>query len=1059
MCGIAGVAGRLVTNESDRVLVSSMCVRMAHRGPDDQGVQALPEVVLGQARLSIIDPAGGHQPIGNETGDVWVTCNGEIYNFVELRDELRRAGHRFTTGSDSEVLVHLYEEHGLGMLDRLNGMFAFALWDGRTRTLHLARDRMGIKPLYYATLGDRIVFASEMKALLDVGAIRRDVDREAIAEYLVLNYITDPRTPFSAIRKLEPASTLSWCDGRIDRRRYWAVPLEGPADRPLDDLCEELRALLIDSVRLQLRSDVPVGVFASGGLDSTAIMWAASEQGISLDAFLAEFEGLSADTEYARLAARHTGMPLHEERIAAVDAGRLLPRLIWHADEPLADPAMLPCYLIAQTAARKVKVILNGTGGDELFGGYARYNLRGLAPAAWSAGAARLIRRAGGGGSFATRLGATLDYRERLFRRMAVSREPEVRSAMGLDPSEPVRAMVEALFAAARRDDAPGSMMHVEMQTYLPGDLFMMLDKMSMAASLEARVPLVDHRLVEFATRIPGRLRMRGGELKWLLRRALRGRVPDRILDRPKQGFSPPVVRWMNGPLGHIFAALLQAPGGRVAQLVGREWVRRGVQAVGTAGPQEARRLWSLAVLELWWRSFVDGEDPSLEELPGSRRIPRHDRHGAGGGVLFPPLGGGGVQRSAGFVKYLPVYGWRPVVLTVEPNGRNLIEQGRDEAALPPDASLEIIRTRSFEYAGLYTSLHRLRLRRLLFQAERWIPLLHQDYKIGWYRPGLAAAGRRIQSGGIDAVYTTSPPYSAHFIGAALSAEFGVPWVADFRDPWSGLTGYRPPTGLHTAIDRRLERWVLARADRVIANTPRNRADLVDAFGVQPDKVVVIPNGFDPADFGGAALEPASDRFRLVCVGKFYDMSEPEPFFRAFARFHALHPESELEMMGPRSRRVRDACDRLLPAGSWSARGRVPHSEAVGVMRSASALFANLPTMTEAHCVPGKLYEYLAAGRPVLFIGPNPGESAAIIEAAGAGVIADNSEGDVLAALERLHDMWLRNGEPHPDPAVVARYDRSAQAGVLAAVLNELPSRRVGIGVTGAPDPAVKCVR
>ena len=478
MCGVAGVVGSGET-QSDVDLVRQMCRMMVHRGPDDMGSHVGPGAVLGQSRLSIVDLKSGHQPLCNESATVWIACNGEIYNYRELRSELIKRGHRFSTQSDTEVIVHLYEERGIDLVHDLNGMYAFALWDAGRHVTYLVRDRLGIKPLYYnATRAGRVEFASELKALLLAPQLDRTYDLEAIAEYLTLGYINEPRTPFRAIRKVLSGSYLEVRAGQIRSTQYWRVPVRvDPAVRPLDDLCEELRALLKDATRLQMRSDVPVGVFASGGLDSSAIMWAVAEQGQSVAGYFCEFEGLDSERHFARMAARSTRMRLHEAKLTAGDANRMLPKLVWHADEPIADSAIIPCYLIAKDAASHVKVMLNGTGGDEVFGGYARYNLRGAVHPKWSSLASRLIRKAGGNHPAAQRFGAVLDYRERLFRRMALIPEQDARYALGLDHSRPVHDSISALFMQVVDSDPAAAMMHVELQTYLRGNLFMVLDK------------------------------------------------------------------------------------------------------------------------------------------------------------------------------------------------------------------------------------------------------------------------------------------------------------------------------------------------------------------------------------------------------------------------------------------------------------------------------------------------------------------------------------------------------------------------------------------------------
>ncbi len=601
MCGIAGLAG--YDNNNDCVaIVDRMCDTLSHRGPDDKGLYCSGGAILGQTRLSIIDLDSGHQPLSNENGSVWITFNGEIYNYRELREDLLERGHRLSTCTDTEVIVHLYEECGIDLIHKLNGMFAFALWDEKQQLLFLVRDRMGIKPLYYAVSDRKLAFASELKALLQLDGLSRDIDREAIAEYLTLGYIPEPRTPFTAIRKLEPASFLRYSRGELRRERYWSLASIPPSSLSIPQIHEQLRFLVEDAVRLQLRSDVPVGVYASGGIDSTLLMWAASQQEVSLEAFLMEFEDLSVDTEYARIAANSTKMHLNEEHLSMAGALELLPKLIWHLDEPLADPAVVPCYLIAKQAAGRVKVILNGTGGDEIFGGYPRYRIRGALPEGWSRAAAG-VRRYCGLNPFVSRFGAGLDYGERYYRRLCHFPEGEVRTSLGLEGHGSVHRRIEQLLAECDNTDPSGAMMHVDLNLYLPGDLFMLLDKMTMAASLEARVPLLDHRLVEMAASLPGPLKIDGVNLKLLIRDAFRGDIPDAILDRPKQGFGPPISRWFGASFGHHCSKFLQSPEARISHLFSPKWLRVWLHS---DKQKHASRLWSLLVLELWWRTFVD---------------------------------------------------------------------------------------------------------------------------------------------------------------------------------------------------------------------------------------------------------------------------------------------------------------------------------------------------------------------------------------------------------------------------------------------------------------------
>jgi asparagine synthase (glutamine-hydrolysing) len=582
-----------------------MCRQLRHRGPDDTGTYASGRVVLGMTRLSIIDVEGGTQPLSNEKETVWVVFNGEIYNYRELRIELERRGHAFRTMSDTEVLVHLYEECGIELLQRLNGMFAFALWDAERETLFLARDRLGIKPLFYSAVGGSLIFASELKAILEAEEIPAAVDLDAIAQYMALSYVPGPRTPFASVKKLPEASYLEYRDGRVRCDRFWQVP--EPAESSLQrdgDLADELRELLRDAVRLQLRSDVPVGVFASGGVDSTAIMWAVSTLEVPVEAFVCEFDDLKVDTEFARLACATTGMTMSEHKLSQGDAGLLLPELVWYQDEPLGDPAIVPAYLISKAARERVKVILNGTGGDELFGGYPRYGLgagglQNLSALRWP------LRALSGVVPGARRASAILDYRERYLRRMSVIDESEVRNALGLRQEAPVRDLFQDLFSRCRVADSASAMMYVDLHTYLPGDLLPLLDRTTMAASLEGRVPLLDHRLVEFAARLPGELKMRAGQSKWLLKHALRGHVSDGILDRTKQGFGPPIGSWMRGTFGDQALKLLSSPRSHVQRLFGSKALHAWLGHRPHGGLRH-QRLWVLLVLELWWRTFVE---------------------------------------------------------------------------------------------------------------------------------------------------------------------------------------------------------------------------------------------------------------------------------------------------------------------------------------------------------------------------------------------------------------------------------------------------------------------
>ncbi|MCG5433356.1 asparagine synthase (glutamine-hydrolyzing) [Mycobacterium sp. MYCO198283] len=567
MCGIAGAAG---PGTSWR-LVDDMCRALEHRGPDDRQTVVTDGdgVGLGIARLAIIDVAGGRQPI--TVGGVTVVGNGEIYNHVELRDELVRRGHRFATGSDIEVVAHLYEEAGLACLDRLNGMFALAISDGHV--VHLVRDRIGVKPLYWSNAGGRLRFASELPALLLDPELPRVPDLDAMAEMLVLTHLPAPRTPLRDVHKVPPGGVVSWRAGAVTEHSWWTWPTPdgevGDADQHA-----RIRELTVDAVRLQLRSDVPVGVLLSGGIDSTAVLWAARELGSDAPGYCVDFSEPDGDGRYARLAADALGARLLTRAVDAVDALQGLPALAARLPEPLGDPALLPSLAICDVAARDVTVVLSGTGADEIWGGYGRYTL------------------------------ADGDPVERYVRELSVLPEAQVRQALGLPAGDPVAQRLRDALSVVGPGDPAAARMYLDGTLSLPAALLPLLDNSSMVHSLEARVPLLDHRLVELAARLPGPVRLPGGALKELLRASLRGCVPDAILDRPKRGFAPPLDAWGAARLHAPLRRLLATPGG-LGEIVDPAAARRWVAPDAAAAGLVALRSWVLLVADLWWRATV----------------------------------------------------------------------------------------------------------------------------------------------------------------------------------------------------------------------------------------------------------------------------------------------------------------------------------------------------------------------------------------------------------------------------------------------------------------------
>jgi len=614
MCGICGVAGG--DPAGGRELVQRMCSAMVHRGPDDEGTAQLDGVTLGMRRLSIIDLEGGHQPMHNEDSTVWVIQNGEIYNHLVLRDLLLAAGHTFNTESDTEVLVHGYEQWGEEMVERLNGMFAFALLDRRRGSVLLARDRMGIKPLHYAIDGKRLVFASELKALLRDPALRRGIDPAALDQYLAYEFVPSPASIVRGISKLQPAHTLTWsvADGTHRLRRYWSPELGvGDGHRNLEEEGERLRAVLHESVRKELISDVPLGVFLSGGIDSSAVAAMMTELGGEVKSFSVGFADRSFDeSDYARQVARHLGTEHRELTLEPDILLGLIPKLPSLLDEPLGDASIIPTYLLAEFTRRHVKVALGGDGGDELFAGYPTLQAHRLA--GYYMRAPRLLRErlvepvvrrlpvSRGNLSFDFRAkrfvsGAGYPVAERHQRWMG-SFATEERSAL---LSREVQHEVDLDGGYA---DPLNQVLMMDMRLYLENDILVKLDRASMMASLEGRVPLLNNDFVEYATRLPLNMKLRGLRSKFLLKRALRGLLPESILNRPKKGFGIPVAHWFRGPLKEQMLSVLSPERIKREGFFDASAVTRLVADHLEGRRDNRKQLWTLFAFELWHEGY-----------------------------------------------------------------------------------------------------------------------------------------------------------------------------------------------------------------------------------------------------------------------------------------------------------------------------------------------------------------------------------------------------------------------------------------------------------------------
>jgi asparagine synthase (glutamine-hydrolysing) len=635
MCGIVGIVQPGGQRRFGPADVERMTGMIVHRGPDDRGVYDGGEAIIGMRRLSIIDLAGGHQPISNEDGSVWVVCNGEIYNFGRLRKRLEERGHRFTTHTDTEVLVHLYEEHGLDMMAQLEGMYGFALWDVKQRRLLLARDRLGIKPVYYFEQGRGLAFGSEIKAFLALPGFSAAVDGGALHDYLAVGYAVSPRTIFAGVSKLPPASLLTWQDGRTSITRYWSPPERTISSRSAADWTDAVRAELERSIADHMIADVPVGAFLSGGIDSSAVaMLMARHSAEPLNTYSIGYSGGGAAEYYNELPyAREVAERIHSnhrEIEVQPDVARLLPKLIWHLEEPISDSAIATTYLVSELAAKSVKVILSGVGGDELFAGYNRYlgghySRRYQQVPAWarrrlmptlakvlpSGRQNRLMDLA----RYAKRFiqASELDWREQYKLYVALAdRDVLAKLTSG---SAPLADALDKVLNGEHSDDELLRLLRVDWQTQLSEDILLLTDKITMACSIECRVPFLDHRLVELAASIPAAQKLRDGRLKSVLKDALRGVLPDTVIDRRKRGFGAPVGAWFKRELAPLRATLLSHETVAARGLLDPSAVNALCADHDANREDYTDLILVLLNLEVWSRLFLDGR--SYEDVAG----------------------------------------------------------------------------------------------------------------------------------------------------------------------------------------------------------------------------------------------------------------------------------------------------------------------------------------------------------------------------------------------------------------------------------------------------------
>lgn len=626
MCGICGFVNTEPAETVDEHILHAMCQVIAHRGPDDDGFYTDGYAGLGMRRLSIIDLVTGHQPVSNEDGTIWLVFNGEIYNYLTLHADLEKKGHQFATKSDTEVIVHAYEEYGVRCAEMFNGMFAFALWDKPRRRLFIARDHLGIKPLYYWFGNGKLVFGSELKCLVTHPSTPRQIDLVALDQFLTLEYIPTPRTIFQGVHKLPPGHRLILEGDELKVEKYWDIPFQ-EISQDEASCAEQLEELIDDAVRMQLMSDVPLGAFLSGGLDSSTVVSAMSKSSNTpVKTFSIGFDDATYnELPYARAIATRYQTDHYEETLAP-DIAETAQRLVQHLDEPFGDFSIFPTFLVSEVARRSVKVVLSGDGGDEIFGGYDTYVAQSwdryyhhlpaairqeflpslmarVPPRPAKKGLINKTKRFIEGASLPTALQHTRWMMFMSEADKAALYSPELRIPLNGDSSY---AVMEGHFKQAASANHLTQQQYVDIKTYLVDDILTKVDRMSMAVSLEARVPLLDFRIVEFAVNLPPQMKLYRGETKRILRRAMARRLPEMVLNKPKQGFSIPLKNWLRGPLRPMLTDLLSVDQIRQRGYFDAITVQKWVTEHLDGSANHSHRLWALMVFELWHQQMQD---------------------------------------------------------------------------------------------------------------------------------------------------------------------------------------------------------------------------------------------------------------------------------------------------------------------------------------------------------------------------------------------------------------------------------------------------------------------
>lgn len=626
MCGIAGFIEKYSDAPVARreELLDRMCKTIVYRGPDEQGTIVRGRAALGMRRLSIIDLKTGQQPIFNDAGNLAIVFNGEIYNYLELKNELESLGHRFKTNSDTETIVRAYEQFGTDCLKKLRGMFAFAIWDFDKEELFLARDRVGKKPLFYTqTSKGNFVFGSELKVILEHGETARETDPEALSAYLTFGYVPEDLCIFRNVHKLKPGHFLKYSNGETTTRQYWDFAYFQNGSRLTEaEYTERLREKIEDAVKVRLISEVPLGAFLSGGVDSSSVVAMMSKLSDSpVKTFSIGFkEDSFNELKYARIAAKHFNTE-HHEFIVTPDFVDIAEEMVWHFDEPFSDPSSLPTYMLSKMAREFVTVVLSGDGGDEVFGGYSRYvsdrrkKYFSLIPRAVRAG---ILRRAvqhlpagtlGKNYLYNISLDPVDRYIDSVSQVNVVNRvsmyNSDFRSFLGKS-FESGERLFNTIAADIETEDSTDRMLYLDSKTYLPGVIMTKVDRMSMASSLEARSPLLDHELIEFAGRIPSKLKINGRTTKYIFKKAMEGIVPDEILYREKQGFGVPISEWINAQLRERIRSELADQRTFERGYLNRSSIDRLIEEHSNHRRDHSYLLWSLWMLELWHRKYID---------------------------------------------------------------------------------------------------------------------------------------------------------------------------------------------------------------------------------------------------------------------------------------------------------------------------------------------------------------------------------------------------------------------------------------------------------------------